>query len=49
MSDVKANTLCKFGALTLQRGQKIATDEKCVDCTCMYPPMVDCIKEEDCV
>lgn len=48
MNVVKPSTLCKFGALTLQRGQSIVSDEKCLECTCIYPPMLDCIREEDC-
>ncbi|KAG4076396.1 hypothetical protein HA402_005839 [Bradysia odoriphaga] len=49
ITSVKENSLCKFGSLMMQRGQSIATDEKCLECTCRHPPMIECIRVEDCV
>ncbi|KAJ6644485.1 hypothetical protein Bhyg_09454 [Pseudolycoriella hygida] len=48
ISLAKPHSLCKFGSLTLQRGQRIATDEKCLQCSCRHPPMIECVRVEQC-
>ncbi|XP_037032048.1 uncharacterized protein LOC119071284 [Bradysia coprophila] len=39
---------CKFGDLNLYVGQRLSPDDKCVECVCKIPPMVDCVRKENC-
>lgn len=39
---------CKFGKLTLNKGDGVTSDDKCVDCKCTVPPLAHCIQREDC-
>lgn len=48
ISTVKETSLCKFGSLIMRRGESVGTDEKCLECTCRHPPMIECIRVEDC-
>lgn len=42
------NMQCKFGKLTLNKGDGITSDNKCVDCKCTVPPLAHCIQRADC-
>lgn len=39
---------CKFGGLTLKHGQKLRSDDKCLECECSTPPYITCIKSHNC-
>lgn len=39
---------CAFGDLTLKRGDKLKTGDKCLTCECSVPPFVTCIKTNEC-
>ncbi|XP_040164551.1 uncharacterized protein LOC120900971 isoform X1 [Anopheles arabiensis] len=39
---------CKFGKLTLNKGDGVSSDDKCVECKCTVPPLAHCIQREDC-
>lgn len=39
---------CKFGALTLNLGDELKTDQSCMKCTCSIPPIVSCVKDGYC-
>lgn len=40
--------VCTYDKLTLQLGQQLKSDNKCVECTCVNPPMVHCVRKTDC-
>lgn len=40
--------VCKFGALSLKRGQAIKSTDKCNKCECSTPPLLTCTKTYDC-
>jgi len=42
---------CKYGTLTLNAGDKLKSDDPCVECACSLPPFVQCtrdVKSEKC-
>lgn len=39
---------CKFGSLTLKHLDELETNDKCLKCTCEFPPLLTCIKNVDC-
>ncbi|XP_053684684.1 kielin/chordin-like protein [Sabethes cyaneus] len=39
---------CTFGNLTMNIGDSISSDDKCVSCKCTVPPMPHCIQTRDC-
>lgn len=39
---------CTFNKFTLLRGEKLKTKEKCIECSCKHPPMVDCNRIPEC-
>ncbi|XP_055527873.1 uncharacterized protein LOC129720418 [Wyeomyia smithii] len=39
---------CTFGSLTMNIGDSISSDDKCVACKCTVPPMPHCIQTRDC-
>lgn len=47
--EVPAEKTCKYGEHILHIGQSLNTlEDKCVECTCKLPPMVECVKKSDC-
>lgn len=40
--------VCKYNNLTLLRGEKLNNADKCVECTCVNPPIVDCKRKPRC-
>lgn len=46
--DVSPGKTCKFGDLSLYVGQRLNADDKCIECTCKQPPMLECIRKELC-
>lgn len=40
--------VCKYNNLTLLRGEKLNNADKCVECTCVNPPIVDCKRKPKC-
>lgn len=50
-AESKPQQTCKYGPLTLGYKQAIKTDDKCLECSCEYPPLVHCtrtITTEEC-
>ncbi|XP_055627552.1 kielin/chordin-like protein [Toxorhynchites rutilus septentrionalis] len=39
---------CTFGKLTINFGDSISSDDKCLTCKCTVPPMPHCIQTRDC-
>ncbi|XP_058832268.1 kielin/chordin-like protein [Topomyia yanbarensis] len=39
---------CNFGNLTMNVGDSLSSDDKCVSCKCTVPPMPHCIQARDC-
>lgn len=42
------NMTCKFGELKMNLGDVLKSDNKCVECKCVVPPMPYCIQKEGC-
>lgn len=40
--------ICKYNELTLRRGEMLNSDEKCIECSCKTPPMVNCHRRPNC-
>lgn len=43
-SDANETLTCKFGELTLKRGDRLKSDDKCKKCECAIPPFITCIQ-----
>lgn len=40
---------CKYGDHNVHIGQSLnSLEDKCVECSCKQPPMVECVKKSDC-
>lgn len=39
---------CAFGDVTLKRGDKLNTGDKCLTCECSIPPYLTCTKTSEC-
>ncbi|KAJ6647708.1 hypothetical protein Bhyg_02931, partial [Pseudolycoriella hygida] len=49
VDDVPAEKACKYGDHILNIGQSLnSLEDKCVECTCKQPPMVECVKQSNC-
>ncbi|XP_050091758.1 uncharacterized protein LOC126575217 [Anopheles aquasalis] len=48
LADPEPGMQCKFGKLTLNKGDGVSSDDKCVECKCTVPPLAHCIQREDC-
>jgi len=35
---------CKFGKLTLNVGESLTTGDECLECSCKFPPMAQCVR-----
>lgn len=46
--DGKPEMQCKFGKLTLNKGDGVSSDDECVECKCTIPPLAHCIQREHC-
>lgn len=46
--DVVPEKMCKYGEHNLHIGQSLNSLDKCVECTCKQPPMVECINNSEC-
>ena len=42
------NLKCKFGDHELMVGDKVTDNNKCVECECVIPPMITCVKKRNC-
>lgn len=48
LDTISSGKTCKFGDLNLYVGQMLSPDDKCIECVCKFPPMVDCVRKENC-
>lgn len=39
---------CKFADHTLRHGDKLRSDDKCLECECSTPPFITCTKSNKC-
>lgn len=46
--EVDPKMKCSFGKLTMNVGDSISSDDKCVSCKCTVPPMPHCIQSSNC-
>jgi len=47
--EVAPEKTCKYGDHNLHIGQSLnSLEDKCVECSCKQPPMVECVKKSDC-
>lgn len=46
--NVDDGAVCKFGSLSLKRGQSLKAKDKCNTCTCNMPPLLTCTKTYNC-
>lgn len=40
---------CSYGKHQYKVGEKIRTDNECLDCLCLYPPIGHCIRKKKCI